>query len=64
MIKKKYLFSVSTKYIGSGVEEEVEIEFTEEEYRNSKTREEKIDNYFQEWLFEYGNISCCIDELG
>lgn len=47
---KKYQFEVSTRYVGSGVKETIEIELdndlTEEEIEN------EVQEYYEEWLME------------
>lgn len=52
MIKKMYVFSVSTRYVGSEVKEEIEIEFTEEQYNDEEKREQVIQEYYEDWLWE------------
>ncbi|BAO04784.1 predicted protein [Clostridium botulinum B str. Osaka05] len=57
MITKRYKFSVGTKYVGSYIEDdEIEIGFTKEDYENGDKREDIINEYYEEWVWE--NIDC------
>lgn len=61
MITKTYKFLVSTNYVRSDVSEEVEIEFTEEEYNDEKKREKIIEEQYEEWLWQ--NIETSWEEV-
>lgn len=62
MITKKYKFSVGTKYVGSIVEhDDIEIEFTKEDYENEDKREDIINEYYEEWVWD--NITCNWEEI-
>ncbi len=61
MTIKTYSFSVKTNYVGSDVIEDVNIEFTEEEYNNEEKREKIIEKVFDEWLWD--NIETNWEEI-
>lgn len=62
VITKRYKFSVGTKYMGSKVEDnEIEIEFTKEDYENEEKREEIIQEWYSEWVWQ--NIDCNWEEI-
>ncbi|EKS4345067.1 hypothetical protein QB607_003071 [Clostridium botulinum] len=57
IITKKYKFSVATNYVGSKyTDDNVEIEFTKEDYENEEKREEIIQEWYNEWVWQ--NIDC------
>jgi hypothetical protein len=53
----KFLFKVSTGYVGSQREEVVEIEDEEFEGLNEQEIENLVDEYYNEWMQEKINCS-------
>ena len=57
----KFKFSVSTGYVGSKIEEIIEIEDEELAGLSESKKEKLIDEYFEEWLAD--NIYTGIEEI-
>ena len=60
-ITKKYKFTVGTGYVGSDIEEIVELTFTQEEYEDECERDRVIEKEYIEWM--YGQIDSGWEEL-
>ncbi|CAL7898251.1 DUF7167 family protein [Fusobacterium necrophorum] len=62
MSKYKVRFYVSTGYVGSEVEEDVDLiedyGFSEEEAKEILEGEDKLQEIFNEWLFENIDAGC------
>ncbi|WP_079709815.1 DUF7167 family protein [Paraliobacillus ryukyuensis] len=57
----KFLFTVSTRYVGSKVEEEVEIADNFLEGLDEMEKEEVVEEYYKDWVTE--NIDGHWEEL-